>query len=109
MVSYRAGIVQSPRSSRPAFGFSFRNSAVVTPTSPVRTAEPADRNAGGGQAEPGTVPGRFEPSTGELPCPLPPSELLRIGATSLMPLEYAQIRLVRASLQPGVLEIFAAR
>ena len=50
------------------------------------------------------MPERFEPSTGESPCPLPPSELLRIGATSLKPLEYAQIRLVRASLQPGVLD-----
>jgi 1-acyl-sn-glycerol-3-phosphate acyltransferase len=44
------------------------------------------------------------PPTDELPCPLPPSELLRIGETALKPLEQAQIRLVRASLKPGPLD-----
>jgi 1-acyl-sn-glycerol-3-phosphate acyltransferase len=103
VVSYRACIVQSSRSSRPSLGSSTRNSKVVTPTSPINASDPTGRKIGRRPARDGTAPRPLEPSQAEPPRPLPPSELLRIGKTSLKRLERAQVGLVRASLQPGLL------
>jgi len=61
------------------------------------------REIGRHGARDGTVSRRLEPSRAEPRGQLPPSELLRIGKTSLKRLERAQVSLVRASLQPGPL------